>query len=433
MSATHHQIAIVGAGTAGITVAAQLLRKDSTLDIAIIDPSDKHYYQPAWTLVAAGTFDYEATVRDMAPLIPKGAKWIKEYVSDVFPDDNKLVLGSGNEITYEYLVVCPGLVNDLGAVEGLAETINKNGVCSNYTDCRYTWDVLQNFKGGTAIFTQPATPIKCGGAPQKIMYLADEYFRRRGVRDKSEVLFVTPGSVIFGVDPFKATLMEIVDRKDINLRFFHKIVKIDGDKKVATFEILQFQDDWSRLQYNAKVVSGEHWITEQGATGAELAKRVEIPFDMLHLAPPQAAPEFIRRSKLVYTEGPDKGWVAVDINSLQHKTYPNVFSLGDVAALPTAKTGAAVRKQAPVVVENLFHLMRNEGGMSKAYTGYSSCPLVTGYGKMLLAEFGYENKRMSDPLLSRFFDTSKELYAMWVLKKYALPFMYWNLMLKGKA
>lgn len=433
MSTTQHQIVIIGAGTAGITVAAQLLRKDSKLDIAIIDPSDKHYYQPAWTLVAAGTFDYEATVRDMAPLIPKGAKWIKEYVSDVFPDDNKLVLASGGEVTYQYLVVCPGLVNDLGAVEGLAETINKNGVCSNYTDCRYTWDVLQNFKGGTAIFTQPATPIKCGGAPQKIMYLADDYFRRQGVRDKSEVLFVTPGSVIFGVDPFKATLMEVVDRKDINLRFFHKIVKIDGHRKVATFEITQFQDDRSKLQYNAKAVPGEHWVSEQGATGAELVKRVEIPFDMLHLAPPQAAPDFIRRSKLVYTEGPDKGWVAVDINSLQHKTYPNIFSLGDVAALPTAKTGAAVRKQAPVVVENLFHLMHNEGAMSKGYTGYSSCPLVTGYGKMLLAEFGYENKRMSDPLLSRFFDTSKELYAMWVLKKYALPFMYWNLMLKGKA
>lgn len=429
----HHQIIIIGAGTAGITVAAQLLLKEKNLDIAIIDPAGKHYYQPAWTLVAAGTFNYEDTVRDMKPLIPEGAKWIQEYVEDVFPDDNKVVLKNGQEISYDYLVVCPGVKYDLDAVEGLAETINKNSVCSNYIDCRYTWEVLQNFKGGTAIFTQPATQIKCGGAPQKIMYLADDYLRRQGVRNKSEVLFVTPGSVIFGVEPFKATMMQVVNRKDINLRFFHKLVKIDGERKVATYDIIMHQDDPSQLQYNKKTIPGEHLITEQDASGKELVTQAEIPFDMLHLAPPQTSPDFIHRSKLVYTEGPDKGWVAVDINSLQHKSYPNVFSLGDVAGLPTAKTGAAVRKQAPVVVENLFHLMHKDGALSKAYTGYSSCPLITGYGKMVLAEFGYENKRMSDPLLSKLFDTSKELYPMWLLKKYGLPFMYWNMMLKGKA
>ncbi|MFM8448496.1 MAG: FAD-dependent oxidoreductase [Haliscomenobacter sp.] len=429
----NHQIVIIGAGTAGITVAAQLLLKDKKLDVAIIDPSDKHYYQPAWTLVAAGAFDYKKTVRDMAPLIPKGAKWIKEYVEEIYADDNKVVLRNGQEIGYEYLVVCPGVKYDFDAVEGLADTINKNNVCSNYTDCNYTKEVLENFKGGTAIFTQPATPIKCGGAPQKIMYLADDYFIRQGVRSKTNVLFVTPGSVIFGVDPFKESMMKVVNRKDINLRFFHKLVKIDGEKKIATFDIIMNQDDPSKLQYNKKVIPGEKAITSIDESGKELITRVELPFDMLHLAPPQTTPDFLRRSKLVYTEGPDKGWVAVDINSLQHKTYANVFAVGDVAALPTAKTGAAVRKQAPVVVENLFHLIHKDGQLSKAYTGYSSCPLVTGYGKMVLAEFGYDNKRMSDPLLSKFFDTSKELYAMWILKKYGLPFMYWDLMLKGKA
>ncbi|MCB9081019.1 MAG: NAD(P)/FAD-dependent oxidoreductase [Lewinellaceae bacterium] len=421
--ANHHQIVIIGAGTAGITVAAQLLLKDKSLDIAIIDPARKHYYQPAWTLVGAGTFNYKDTERDMAGLIPKGAKWIPEYVEEMNPDQNSIKLRNGDEISYDYLVVAPGIQLDLNGIEGLAETINKNNVCSNYTDSNYTWEVLQNFKGGTAIFTQPATPIKCGGAPQKIMYLADDYFRKTRVRDKSDVVFITPGSVIFGVSPFKETLMKVVDRKDIQLRFFHNMIKIDGPNRQATFKITAHVGEPDKLSYNHKPLKEEQIAEDE----------VVINFDMLHLAPPQSAPDFVKRSKLAYADGPNKGWVNVDHFTLQHNEYKNVFSLGDSAALPTAKTGAAVRKQAPVVVDNILHMMKNDGVLSDAYTGYSSCPLVTGYGKMVLAEFGYENKRMSDPLLSKFFDTSKELWPMWILKKYGLPFMYWQLMLRGKA
>lgn len=418
----HHQIVIIGAGTAGITVAAQLLRKDKSLDVAIIDPAQKHYYQAAWTLVGAGTYKYKNTERDMSSVIPKGTTWIQQAASEILPDDNTVKLANGDEITYDYLVACPGIAYDYSLIEGLEETMNKNGVCSNYVDPDYTWETLQNFKGGTAIFTQPATPIKCGGAPQKIMYLADDYWRQEGVREKSDVLFITPGSVIFGVEPFKSTLMEVVDRKDLQLRFFHKLVKIDGENKRAYFDIVKPFEKLSNLCYNYKEVGAD-----------EVEGHVSLPFDMLHLAPPQVAPEFIQQSKLAYQEGPQKGWINVDINTLQHNEYQNVFALGDAAALPTAKTGAAVRKQAPVVVENLIHLMHNEKELSDDYHGYSSCPLVTGYGKMVLAEFNYEGERDSDPTISKFFDTSKELWPMWMLKKYGLPFMYWNLMLKGKA
>lgn len=418
-----HQIVIIGAGTAGITVAAQLLLKNKGLDIAIIDPAEKHYYQPAWTLVGAGTFRYEDTERNMGDLIPKGAKWIKEYVTEVNPDQNEVKLADGTSISYDYLVAAPGIMYDYKQIEGLEETINKNGVCSNYTDSNYTWECLQEFKGGTAIFTQPATPIKCGGAPQKIMYLADDYWRKQGVRDKSEILFITPGSVIFGVEPFKSTLMKVVDRKGLQLRFFHKLVKIDGENKRAYFDIVKPYEKLSSLCYNYRDTD-----KEENVEGHAM-----IEYDMLHLAPPQAAPTFIQNSKIAHKEGPSKGWINVDHNTLQHNEYPNVFALGDAAALPTAKTGAAVRKQAPVVVENLLHVMANEKASNDSYNGYSSCPLVTGYGKMVLAEFDYEGNRDSAPLLSKFFDTSKELYPMWLLKKYGLPYMYWNMMLKGKA
>ncbi len=422
MASKHHQIIIVGGGTAGITVAAQLLRADRKLDVAIIDPAQKHYYQPAWTLVGAGAYSFAATERNEASLIPKRATWIQEAAQDLLPDENKVRLANGDEVTYDFMVLCPGIQIDLNGIEGLAETIDKNDVCSNYTNPNYTWEVLQRFKGGTALFTQPATPIKCGGAPQKIMYLADDYFQKNGVKSKTKVSFVTPGTVIFGTPEFAQTLMNVVNRKGIELRFFHKLTKIDGAKKLAYYTITANTDAPDKLYHN-KIDLGEQFLSPT---------EVVIPFDMMHLAPPQSAPDFVKRSKLAHQEGPDKGWVNVDINTLQHKHYANVFSLGDVAALPTAKTGAAIRKQAPILVGNLLHVLRRQPGTLKPeYQGYSSCPLVTGYGKMVLAEFKYNNVRDSDKFLTTFVDTTKEQYSMWLLKKYGLPFIYWNLMLKG--
>lgn len=419
-----HQIAIIGAGTAGVTVAAQLKLKDRKLDIALIDPADTHYYQAAWTLVGAGTFDFEKTARPMKDVIPSGVHWIKEAVDKVDPDKNSITLASGDMVEYEYLVVCPGLAYDFDMVEGLKETMNKNNVCSNYTDSKYTWEVLQNFKGGNAIFTQAATPVKCGGAPQKIMYLAADYFRKKGIADKTNITFPIPGSVIFGVPEFAKTLMKVVDRYGIELRFFHKLMKIDAEKRQVHFKITA----------ESSMIAGCFYALNPNIKDLDPSEtNVVLEYDMLHLAPPQVAPYFIQESKLAFTEGPNKGWVNVNINTLQHNNYSNVFSLGDVAALPTAKTGAAVRKQAPVVVENLLHVMHHESKLSDGYHGYSSCPLVTGYGKMVLAEFGYDNVRMSDPLISKFVDTTKEQWSMWMLKKYGLPFMYWNLMLKGRA
>lgn len=417
-------IAIVGAGTAGLTVAAQLLRKKKGIKIALIDPAKTHYYQPAWTLVGAGSYAYKATARPMASLIPKGATWIQAAVEAFQPEKNVLLLNNGDQVQYEYLVVCPGIQIDLDGIEGLADTIGKNNVCSNYVDSEYTWQVLQKFKGGTALFTQPATPIKCGGAPQKIMYLADDYFQKKGIKNQTNVLFATPGSVIFGVSDFAKTLMQVVDRKAIHLKFFHKLVKIDGPNKTAYYEITRPADSNKALDYN---------INSKIQSQTIGPKRVAIPFDMLHLAPPQSAPNFIKNSPLAHQEGPSKGWLNVDKYSLQHPNYSNVYGLGDAAALPTAKTGAAVRKQAPVVVAQIVNALEGKKSSSLQYNGYSSCPLVTGYGKMVLAEFGYNNVRMSDPFISKFVDTTKETYSMWLLKKYGLPYLYWNLMLKGKV
>ena len=417
----HHQILIVGGGTAGIMTAAYLMRKNASLKISIIEPSKYHYYQAAWTLVGAGTFNYEDTRRDELALIPKGVTWIRDYAISIDPNKNEVNTIESGIHSYDYLVLCPGLVMDMNAMPGLKEALDTDSVCSNYVDPEHTWKVIKNFKGGNAIFSQPSTPIKCGGAPQKIMYLAEEAFAKQGVREKTKVIFAAPASVIFGVKEFAKTLDEVIKRKKIITRFFYSPVKIDSQKKKIWFKYTKPDGDISHLVLGNSI--GEKLSDDQ---------LIEMNYDMLHIAPPQRAPDFVYHSELAHQDGPSKGWLNVDIHTLQHAKYTNIYGMGDVAALPTAKTGAAVRKQVPVVVTNILNQIQKVEDKIATYNGYSSCPLVTGYGKMVLAEFKYDNIRDSDPLLSSLWDTTKEQYSMWILKKYGLPYLYWNKMMKGK-
>jgi len=415
----HYNVVVIGAGTGGIMTAAQIKNQKRDASIAIIDPAETHYYQPAWTLVGAGAYDYNKTGRPMSSVIPKGCDWVKDAVTTIDADNSKVNTANSGELSYDILVAAPGIQIDVDGIPGLKEGLEAGVVCSNYTDPKKTWELVQKFKGGNAVFTQPTTPIKCGGAPQKIMYLADDHWAKTGVKSDTNVIFATPGSVIFGVPDFAKTLTKVLQRKNIHFKPFYAISKIDVANKEVHFT-------------NAK--PGENHCVVNEGNG--LSERTEgdsayvIPFDLLHLAPPQSAPDFIKNSPL--SNGTPGGWIDVDINTLQHNKYPNVFAVGDAAALPTAKTGAAIRKQAPVVAGNVVAMLNSNKITDAQYEGYSSCPLVTGYGKMVLAEFKYNNVRDSDPFLSKFVDTTKENYSMWILKKFGLPYMYWNRMMKGK-
>lgn len=411
---THYQILIIGGGTGGIMTSSSLLKKNPKLQIGIIEPSEEHWYHPIWTLVGAGSYDYEKTKRPMASVIPKTADWIKDKVISIDPENNSVIIESNRTLTYEYLIVAPGLKLDATLVQGLPEAIDKGVVCSNYTDPKHTWEVIKNFKGGTALFTQPPKPYKCGGAPQKIMYLADDHFRKSGVRDKSKVIFASASDVIFAVTEIAETLMKVVDRKGINIKFGYELKKIESDKQIAWFKVSP-----DHKEHNPIVLDTHN---DEGLIG--------INYDMIHLVPPNTAPDFIQNSLLV----DETLWMDVNPHTLQHTKYPNIFGLGDVTNVPTSKTGAAVRKQAPVVVANILELIRLRQLSNRRYDGYSSCPFITGYGKMVLAEFDYTKKFIPDPKLKRMMlikDSSKEHWRLWILKKYILPYLYWNKMLKG--
>ncbi|MDM7461604.1 MAG: FAD/NAD(P)-binding oxidoreductase [bacterium] len=398
------RVVIIGGGTAGITIAAQLARK-GVRDVAIIEPSPKHYYQPLWTLVGAGVVPVEQSVRDEARYIPKGARWIQDYAVEIDPEQNLVCTRGGTRVQYDYLVVAPGVVSDWDKIQGASETLGRNGVSTNYSYdlAPKTWEFIQQTREGVALFTMPNTAepgytIKCGGAPQKIAYMAADYFRMMGRPVK--VIYATAGGMLFAVPEFLRVLETVCDRYGIEVLTKHELVAVDPVRKAATFALKD----------------------KPGETRT-------IEFDMLHISPPQHAPEFVRKSPLAHQDGQMVGFVEVDIHTLQHARYPNVFSLGDAAGLPTSRTGAAVRKQAPVVVNNLLKVMQGKEP-DKRYNGYTSCPLVTAYGRMVLAEFDYNNN--PTPSIP-FIDAQKERFDMWLLKKYGLPWLYWNLMLRGLA
>lgn len=394
MPSQQHTVVIIGGGTGGISTAALLRRKSPQLDIALIDAAEYHYYQPAWTLVGGGAYAAKKTQRKLANLLPKGVKHIAQRVTKLLPNDNQIELADGSKVGYEQLVVAAGIQINWGAIKGLEESLGKNGVSSNYRYdlAPYTWELVKNFKGGKAIFTQPAGAVKCPGAPQKALYLSADYFQQKGV--KAELEFRSGAASIFGVPFYAKALNEIVASYKATALYNQQLVEVRGEEKIAVFE----------QKINDEVV------------------REDVAFDLLHVVPPQSAPDFIKNSELA-GEG---GWLDVDQYTLRHKRFINVFGLGDCTTTPNSKTAAAIKSQAPVLVGNLLQALANQG-LEQSYDGYAACPITTENGKVLLAEFTYGGQVApsfkADPRVPRGF--------YWWLKRSFIPAFYWHGLLKG--
>jgi len=396
----HYSVVIMGAGAAGISVASSLLKRKPGLSIALIDKAEKHYYQPGWTMVGAGVFQAPETERNMASLIPGGVTWIKAAVAEFSPESNCVRLDDGNTVVYERLIVACGIKLNWAGVEGLTDALGRNGVTSNYRFdlAPYTWKLVQGLRSGKAVFTQPPMPIKCAGAPQKALYLSGDHWHRTGVLKDINIQFYNAGAVLFGVKDYVPALMKYIEKYKATLNFSHKLVKIDGDSRTAWFE---------KADAEGKV------------------ETVSTDFDMIHVCPPQQAPDVIRSSPLADAAG----WVDVDQATLRHKRYANIWSLGDVCSAPNAKTAAAARKQAPIVAHNLLADMGVTHGVAH-YDGYGSCPLTVERGKIVLAEFGFGGKLL--PSFPQWILKGTEPTRLaWILKKDMLPPLYWHGMLKG--
>ncbi|NCP12574.1 MAG: NAD(P)/FAD-dependent oxidoreductase [Sphingomonadales bacterium] len=396
MNNTKHTVVVIGGGAAGIATAASMLKRRSGLDIAIVEPSDTHAYQPGWTMVGGGIFNVDETIRPMASVIPKAATWVKQACAGFQPENNQVTLADGSTLTYDVLIVAPGIRLAWEKIAGLEATLGQNGVTSNYRAdlAPYTWQLVQTTRAGRAIFSQPPMPIKCAGAPQKAMYLACDYWRRAGVLGDIEVQFRNAGGVLFGVADYVPALMEYVGKYGIDLELGSNLVAVDGPAGQATF------------------------ATSEGEE--------TVGFDMLHVVPPQVAPQFLADSALAAANG----FTDVDQHTLQHVRYSNVFGLGDSGSSPNAKTAAAARKQAPVVAVNALRQLDGKGPTA-GYDGYGSCPLTVERGKIVLAEFGYGGK-LAPSFPTWLVDGTRPARLSWMLKADALPWIYWNGMLKGR-
>ncbi len=395
---SHYFVLIVGGGAAGVSIANTLRRKSTLLEIALIEPSEQHYYQPGFTIIGGGAYSLKRATKQEADLLHPSIIWVKDFAETFEPNKNSVTLRSGESITYDYLVVCPGLQLDWDKISGLEETLGKNGVCSNYSPkhVEYTWECIKGLESGTTLFTQPPMPIKCAGAPQKIMYLAADRFRKKGILDKFDIQFCNAGPGMFGVPFFAKALSKVIEDYGITTNFSSNLVAIDGKAKKATFEVTD---------------------------GDGKKSKVTKDFDMIHVTPPQSAPDFIKSSPLANAGG----WIDLNDRTLQHNKFANIFGLGDAGSTPNAKTAAAVRKQVPVVVKNILRLIENEA-VQEGYDGYGSCPLTTSLNTVMLAEFSYGGKvTPSFPKI----DPRENRFIWWIGKKIGFPWLYWYWMLPG--
>lgn len=409
------KILIVGGGAAGITMAAYLSERLRHDDITIIEPETTHRYQPGYTLIAAGLFEPTEIERPTASLIPSSVKWLQDRVVTLDPDKNRVVTAKNGPLAYDFLVVVPGCEADFTLIPGITQpTLGTGNIHSVYDfeGSRKTRDALQNLsslKGGPLLFTDTYTKMKCGGAPKKITLLAEDLLRQKNARDRFTLSYFNNEKVLMKPKVFGDRLAAIYAERKIDVRYLHRLVSVDASAKKAVF---------------AKVPEP----TTKALPATHTFEKVTLDFEFLHFTPPMSAPEFVRNSPLTTDEDrPKGGWVSVDKHTLVHTKYKNIISLGDVAGTPASKTGAAIRMQAPVAAANLISLMEGKTPGIK-YNGYSACPIITEYGKVLMCEFGYDEKLL--PTIP-FLDPAIERGMWWTLKVHGLMPMYYHGMLKG--
>ncbi|RKU44443.1 hypothetical protein DL546_007564 [Coniochaeta pulveracea] len=403
--ARNHKVVVVGGGAAGLSISHQLLRhgnfnKD---DIAIVDPAEFNHYQPGWTLVGGGLKTREELRTPLKSIVDPKLKFYNTGVTSLTPEHDSLTLSTGDKLSYEHLVVVPGIKINYDSIKGLPEALaNPDSMVSSiygYETCAKVFDTIKKLSKGNAIFTQPTGVIKCAGAPQKIMWLALDYWKKAGLYDPSNpsaspvhIAFATGLPTMFGVPKYSQALDQLRQERGVEGLFQHDLVAVEGNQAVFA--------------------KGEEKVTRD--------------FDLLHVVPKMGPHDFVKNSQLADAAG----YVAVDQANLQSTKFKNVWSAGDAAGLATSKTAAAITAQAPVLVANLLRTMEGkEPGVE--YDGYTSCPLTTEYGKVMLAEFKYGGVP-KETFAKYLGDQAVPRRAYYHLKKDFFPWVYKNYMLQGK-
>jgi sulfide:quinone oxidoreductase len=398
-----YKVLIIGGGAAGMTTASHYARKLPDSQVAVIEPSQAHFYQPLWTLVGGGFKDVKESMRPMAEVMPQGVDWLRTAVAGFDPTTNSVTTTDGKTVKYDYLVVATGIQAKWDRVKGLPQCLGDGHVVSNMNvgTAPLTYKAVQGLTEGHAVFTMPKGVIKCPGAGQKVCYISEDYWRCHGRRPAVKVSLCLAADKVFGIPRYAETIEEVVATRDIDVQLGTHLIEVRGKDREAVFEVL--------------------------GPGCQPVDHKVIKYDMLHVTPPQGPLDVVAQSELANADG----WVDVDAETLQHKRFGNVFALGDCAAVNTSKTAAAAAAEFPVVRDNLDALMDGTAKEQSRYDGYSSCPLVTKKGACMMMEFGYNGQILETFTPLGLVNQQKEEWLMWLVKTEVLPWAYWNLMIKG--
>jgi len=436
---TNDRILIIGGGLSGMSTARRLTTKLNNPDITIIEPNEfSSNYQPGQTLVGGGIWDIDEILYKRDDYLPEGVKLIKEKAIAFTPQKNYVTTDKGTKVEYDYMIVAAGLQMDFERIKGITDAgrvyssgdnsnllkVLGDDVCSIFTaeGAERTWEIMQKKieeakkaspeKPVRWIFTHPNTPIKCGGAPKKIMNLANARLKEAGVRDNVEMLFCTNGGAMFGIPEYHDAVLGQFKREGFKWNYRHNLIEVHKDRKIAVFDAKwQEKGPWDPIMHEYEVVP-KH-------------EKVEIAYDFLHISPPQMAPRELRESDV----GSAAGWIPVNKETLQHFQYKNIYAIGDVAQVPMGKTGGSVRKQYKVLVDNIVAQIQGKKLPAK-YAGYTVCPLITTIGTVMLAEFDWSVK--PTPLFP--LDPTVERWMWWLMKIHLLkPMTQIGMLQTGKA
>ncbi|WP_246020241.1 NAD(P)/FAD-dependent oxidoreductase [Aliigemmobacter aestuarii] len=406
--ATKARIVIIGAGAAGTAIANRLVERLDGAEITLVDARKEHIYQPGLSLVAAGLKPSGYVLSQTTDWLPAGVKLVAERAAAIDPVAKTVGTEGGQTLAYDYLIVAPGLVLDYEAIEGFSlDMVGQNGIGSLYAGADYaakTWAAAQKFteEGGVALMSRPETEMKCAGAPLKHAFLIEDIASRTVGKGKYEIHYAAPQSSLFGVPIVAEKVRMLFGERGMTTHMQHTLKSVDPGRKLATFE----------------------------KKDGDMLSLVELPYDYLHVIPPQRAPEVIRESDLSWGDKwVDQGWVECDQQTMRHLRYPEIFALGDVAGVPKGKTAASVKWQVPVVEDHLVAAIEGKEGTA-VYDGYTSCPLITRVGRAMLIEFDYKNNLV--PSFPGIIAPLEELWISWLMKEVALKATY-NAMLRGKA
>ncbi len=391
---------VIGGGNAGLSVAGRL-RRMGVQDIVVVEPQTQHHYKPLFSHIAGGAAPSRKAVRAQSEVMPRGVGWVQDAVTSVDPRRDLVQLRSGSSLSYDQLIVCPGIHQDWDAVPGLADAMASPSGASNYVFdlARKESELLRDLRSGTVVFCQPPGPASCAGAAQKPMYLACDYWRATGVLADIRVVLVVPDATVFGIAAVDRELERKIAEYGIELHTRRRLADVDVAQQVAVLASVD---------------------------GADPER---IPYDVLSVEPPQSAPAWLAASDLGATAEPG-AFVEVDPHTLRHARHPNIWALGDAAATMNSKSGGALRKQTLVVAKNVVAVLRGRAA-SEQYDGYSVCPFTVSRRTVVFAEF--DDRGRLQPTIPFWKTLVRERRLTWIFDRHILPWVYWHMILKGRA